>query len=580
MIQMWQRASAKARWALVVAVGALILAAINVWWFETYRHGYPFDIDEAGYTTFGLIDYLGLKYNGIHGWWSAIQGQPTFAPLVPALTSLVVYVKPGLMDGFAVLSGFLVVLAMATYGTGVRLVGPRLGALAALVTAALPGAFTFSREYIYALPVAALLVCAVYALLRSDGLRIRRWAIACGVAIGLMLLARTMAIAYVPGVLVAALTVLIARGHNDFAKRIVNLALLVAVAVGVAAIWYARNLQSVIKYLTNYGYGSQSRFYGAKHSLISWGRLRTVADRLVASDLLFPLALLFSAALVALLVVVIRRLRPPRTRWAVLKHLAATDALSVALVFLVGYGALMSSQNGGDGFTFPLAALLPVLAVLALRSFPSALVPSIAALGLITAVNLVSTSDIWAAASHPRLLSVPLIDESFLVTNGVPNAVEQFREQVPGPESIFDAQDSRWLRADKMVANALAALYGPDGEAPVVAFASRSRALNTNTVQLASVMKYNRGIPFNQFLAEPNDSVATYVKQLTNPDPEVAAGIPTVLITTSRNTGDFSPVVTQTFAETAARRVGFRKIRTMTMPDGRDLYIWQKDGRR
>ena len=87
----------------------------------------------------------------------------------------------------------MVLLTFATYGIGERLAGPRLGALAALVVATSHGTFIFAREYIFALPTAALLACAMYALLRSERLEIRRWAIACGAALGLMVLARTMA---------------------------------------------------------------------------------------------------------------------------------------------------------------------------------------------------------------------------------------------------------------------------------------------------------------------------------------------------------------------------------------------------
>ena len=32
------------RWALIVAIGCLVMAAINVWWIATYRHGYPMDV--------------------------------------------------------------------------------------------------------------------------------------------------------------------------------------------------------------------------------------------------------------------------------------------------------------------------------------------------------------------------------------------------------------------------------------------------------------------------------------------------------------------------------------------------------
>ena len=107
------------------------------------------------------------------------------------------------------------------------------------------------------------------------------------------------------------------------------------------------------------------------------------------------------AGLIALAVVLVKRLRPSDGRRTELERLARSDALSVALVFVVGYAGLMSSKNGGDGFTFPLAALLPALAVLALRRFPAAFKPAVAALVLVATVNLVSTSTIWAPASAP-----------------------------------------------------------------------------------------------------------------------------------------------------------------------------------
>ncbi len=572
---MWQRASAAQRWALVVAVGALVLAALNVWWFFTYRQGFPFDIDEAGYTTFGLVDYLALKSGGLSSWWDAIQNQPTFAPLVPALTSLVVFIKPGTLNGFLVLTGFMVVLVMAVYGIAGRLAGPRLGAVAALVTATLPGAFAFSREYVYAMPVAAFLACAVYALMLSDGLRRRRWVIACGVAIGLMLLSRTMAITYVPGVLLAAVIVAFVRGRDELGRRFLNLALLLVSAIVVAATWYARNLQSVIDYLTDYGYGRKSQFYGQDHTLISWGRLRSVAEHMTAEDFFLPLAIVLSAGLIALVVVVARRLQPEGSRRAELKRLAGTDALSVALVLVVGYAGLMSSQNGGNGFTFPLAALLPALAIVALRHFPSAFKPTVAALALIAVVNVVSTATIWAPASQTRLVSLPGVGESLPITKGVPKAVFAIRAQVPGPESIFDQQDARWPQADVEVADILTRLSRSSEETPIIAYASRNRALNTNTVQLATVVKYHQGLPLIQLEAEPNDSVKAYIDQMTDPE----SGIATVLITMSRNTDDFPPVITQSYAETAARRLGFHRIRQLKLPDGRILYVWQKPWR-
>jgi hypothetical protein len=483
-------------------------------------------------------------------------------------------VKPGILDGFLTLTVFMVVLVMVVYAIGERLAGPRLGALAAIVTATLPGTFAFAREYVFALPTATFLACAAYAVLRSDGMRSRRWAIACGMAIGLMLLSRTMAISYVPGVLAAALIPLVIRGRGagDLGRRFLNLGLLVVAVVAVAATWYARNLPSVVDYLTNYGYGKQSQNYGHEHALISWGRLRSVAEHMIGQDLFLPLATLFAAALIALAVVAVGRLRPESGRRAEVERILNSDSFGIAIILLVGYGALMTSQNGGDGFTYPLAILLPPLAVLALRSFPRATIPAVTALALVAVVNVVSTSTIWAYASHARTMQVPLLDQGFPLTRGAPNAVSAIRVQVPGPESVFDAGDARWVRADEKVSDMLAQLYGPRNEAPVVAFASRNRALSANSVQLANVEKYHQGIPMIQLEAEPSDSVATYLEELTDP----TTGVATAMVTTSTNKGDFTPLVTQSYAETAARRLGFRKIDSLTLPDGRTLFVWKR----
>jgi len=567
---MWQRASEVQRWALVVAVGALVLVAVDVWWIATYRQGFPLNVDEAGYTSIGVIDWIGLENEGLHGWWEAVQTQTPNAPLLPALTSILLVFKPGVMTGFATLAGFMVILIFAAYGIGARLAGPRLGALAALVTGVLPGTIVFAREYVFALPTAAMLALAVFALLRSDGLRLRRWAIACGAALGLMLLSRTMAVAFVPGVLAAAGVTMLVRGRGDYRNRFLNLGLLVLAGAAVAATWYWRNLQPVIDYLTSYGYGNQSQYYGEEASLLSWERLHTVAERMIFDDFLVPIAALVFAGLLAIAVVAGRRLRDSDDRRSELLRLAGSDAFAILLVVGAGYAALTSSQNGGNGFTLPLSVLLPSLAVLSLRFFPVALAPVVALLGVIAVVNLAATSTIWDSVSKPRSVPVPGFGQLPWI-GGIPHTVGAIRVQVPGSLSHFDERDRGWTRIDMELADELGTL-GADGLPPVVAFGSRNRLISTNSVGLAAVLKAHRGIPFAQLNAEPSDSVATYKHQLSAPE----FGQPTVLITMSRNTEDFPPLVTQSYAETAAKQLDFRKVRSFKLPDGRELYVWQK----
>src|SRR5680860_708035 len=237
-----------------------------------------------------------------------------------------------------------------------------------------------------------------------------------------------------------------------------------------------------------------------------------------------------------------------------------------------GYVALTSSQNGGNGFTFPLAVLLPPLAVLALRRFRVATAPTVVAVAAIAALNLAATSTLWDDVAKPRLVGVPGFGELPWV-NGTPHAIAAIRAQVPGPDVRFVERDEGWTEADAALAGLLLRLRGPDDTPPVTAFASRHRAISSNSVQLAALAEFQRGIPFAQLNAEPRDSIGIYVEQLDNPGFE-----PPVLSTMDRNTDDFEPLVTQAYAEAAALRLGFRKVSAMTLPDGRRMRIWVKQG--
>ncbi len=563
------------RWLAIVALGMFALVAFDLWWVTVYRHNYPLTIDEAGYIAFALADHAGFQSGGVHGWWESFQSHAPYAPLVPAVTSFLYVVKAGVLEGFGVLIGFMALLTFATYGIGERLAGPRLGALAALVVAIAPGTFVFTREYVFAIAVAALLSSAVYALLRSDGLRSRTWAVASGVTLGLMLLARTMTIAFLPAVFVAAVASALMKARYDerhsghLADRAVNLALMAVTTAAVAATWYARNFQVVFDYLTSYGYGSKSSYYGSDHSLLSWTRWRDVADRMTTTDLLVPLGALLLVGLLALAVLTVHRLLAAEDRRAVLVAIAKSDAFSVAIVFAICYVVLTSSRNGGEGFTFPISVLLPPLAVMALRRARIGIAAlAVGAVLVIGGLSVASNTNLSDSLAKSREVSVPGFG-SLPWIDGTPHAIRAIRAQVPGPASRFAARDRAWYEANQAVAEEVFRLEEAGAPQPV-AFSSHNVALNTSSVLLAGELVRRTEIWFAQLTPEPDDSVATYERELSSAE----FGMPGILVTMSRNTGDFDPLITQHYAEKAARRVGFHKVRTMTLPDGRLLRLW------
>jgi 4-amino-4-deoxy-L-arabinose transferase-like glycosyltransferase len=563
------------RWALIVALGCVAMAAINVWWVATYRHGYPMDVDENGYTMIGIINFLGFENNGLSGWWESVQNQTPNAPLLPALTSIVmIVIKPGILQGFGVLIAFGALLTLATYGIGERLAGPRLGALAALAVGTSQGIFVFTHEYIFALPTAAFLSCSVYALIRSEGMLRRRWAIACGAAIGLMLLSRTMAVAFLPGLGVAAVLGIALNYRDELKQRLLNLGLLAVSGVLVAATWYWENFGPVYDYLTEFGYGSQAKNFGESSSTLSWERFKSVAEKIIQGDLLVPMSLLVVVGLVACAVAVAQRLRAAENLEAEALRILGSNAMALFIVAAAGFGALMSSQNGGFGFTFPVAMLLPPLAVVALRFYRAAIVPATVVVVAIAAVNLLANSNISDSISEPRLVEVPAFGEMPWIS-GEPAAVGNVRQQAPGPRTRFTDEDEGYVAVDKEMAKVLLSEIAPEGEPRLVAFASRNRVVSTNSIGLAGVVDHREGIPFTQLLAEP-DSVAHYEEQITGPE----LGEPTTVVTTSTEEGDFEPLVTQAKVEIALKNLDFRLVRQVPMPDGRRLRVWVWNGKR
>lgn len=552
------------RWPLLVLGLSVILALATLFWADARRLGYPLDIDEAGYMSIAENDRIGFQSKGVHGWVDSVLDQAPFAPLVPAMTSPLLVIDQSTIQGFVVLAFFLVLLAIAVYGIGERLSGPRLGALAAIVVASMPGVADFSRIYVFALPAAALLACAVLAVLRAERLQRSAWAIAAGVALGAMLLTRTMTIAFVPGIIVAAVVPLACRPASGLRRGLINLCLLCLAAFAVAAPWYLPNLDAIVEYLTEFGYGERSAEYGASHTVLSWNWWTDVFSRIASKDLFLLLSALVVAGIAIGLVAAVRRIADADDRRSALRDLLASDASVVAIVAVSAYVALSSSRNVGLGFTLPLSVLLVPLAVQALRRHPRATAPTVVALAVIAVVNLTSAFTFSESLSRVRVVDVPGLGGIPLV-DGRPIAVEQIRIQVPGPETHFDDNDRGYLRVDNELAQTFVSK-----NAPVVAFGSRNRVVNTNTAMLAALRDYNVLIPMAQLLATNGPTAKDFADHLTNP----LYGIPQIVITTSTSARDFEPRVNQATVEAAARSLGMRIIRTLPFPDGRSMRVW------
>jgi hypothetical protein len=477
--------------------------------------------------------------------------------------------RTSILASYAIELGFVILLAAACYGVVSRLAGPRIGSVAAIATLSAPGVIGFSREYMFALPSAALLTCAVYSLLRSEGLRSSRWAVALGASLGLMLLARTMTIAILPAVLLAGVVRAVTVEHARL-RSLVNLVLACAVGFAIAGVWYLPNLSPVFHYLTDYGYGVRSGEFGTAYSVASWAWWTRELHTLFAEDLYAPLGLVVLAGVVVAAADAMRGLRAAGDRAAALLAAARSDAAIIVIVLAGGYLALSSSRNRGSGFALMLVPLIVTLAALPLRRAARALPAVAAVLGAIAIVNVLASTDVWRGLSQPRNVDIPALGTTPLI-DGEGHTLAALRLQLPGDHTRFAAAEREWPLVSKRAALFLLDYARVRGRQPIVAFGMRNRVFNTNTVALAARLYYDAALPMAQL--DPRvagDTSSAYASYLADP----LNGQPNFLVTVSSTVGDYSPMVTEARATSAARADGFSPVGSMTLPDGRAVSFW------
>jgi len=212
---------------------------VHVVWLVRFRHSSLTEWDEAGYIQIGVLDRVGLAHGGLVGLVRTVVHQPGEAPLVPLLAVPIYLVAgTGVFQSLFVLPVFFAILVAATYALARTLVAPAWSLLAALAVAGMPAVIDYTRLFHFAVPATACATVALWALLASDGLRRRAYALAAGAFIGLMVLSRTMTLAYLPGFALAAALQLLFR-RETLRMRVTNVVLASVVATAVAATWYA-----------------------------------------------------------------------------------------------------------------------------------------------------------------------------------------------------------------------------------------------------------------------------------------------------------------------------------------------------
>ena len=370
--------------------GLLIgLAAIMVVWLGIDRR--PPEWDHANHLERAVACHRSLAESG-DGWLQEIISESSFyPPIVTCAAGLLYFALPVVpLTAQAVIWAFLVLGTLAVFGLGRRLLGAGAGLLAAFLFATAPFVVFMLLHFQLDLPLAAMVALALYMLVRTEDLSIRRWAFGLGLVLGLGMLTKPPFAAYLSGPLLWVAW----RGLRAPDRRARLLHLLAAVGVGaaVALPWYGPRLVGLPAQFINRSFkqaaeagqapalSSSSLLFYPEWIILQWGLLATalllwgivgLARRPQARGLLwaalapflifvliqnknlrYTLPLLPAAALVAAAGVSVL---PPRLR----------RALSWACV-IVGV-----AQVGAVAFALPPPTLLaPVVSSIAISSPP------------------------------------------------------------------------------------------------------------------------------------------------------------------------------------------------------------------
>jgi 4-amino-4-deoxy-L-arabinose transferase-like glycosyltransferase len=557
--------------ALVAAIVCVTLV-LDVVWLVRFRRGYVTEWDESGYLQFALSNFDALHDHGLWTFAKTVGGRGTFGPLLPFVTSLAYpIVSRGVFGSLLVLPLFFAGLVGAAFGLARQFVSDYWAVLAALTVAAIPAVTDYTRLFHFALPATACMTAALWALVRSNGLRRTRWAVAFGLFVALTLLARTMTVAFLPGFAIAAGAQFLV-GAPDLRVKTRNLAIAAGTAALVAGPWYIRNARSVYDLLLGSGYGEGATPFGHHYPVASWGYW-TKELRLDLSHLWLPLG---GALLLVFLVALAYRAasRPRLSGPSRPQSARAAGLLALALVVLEGYLVLTSSRNEGTAFALPLLPALVILAVAAAASIPTRAV-RVAFASVLVALSIgavIAKSGWFEPLAKVRTVSAPGLG-SVTVTDG--RGIIQLEVAGDGypigrVTQPLPVMQRGWLPLARDVVGWSLHRAEQRGVPLNLTLGLDDRIFGNSRLILAAQLWFHRYLPVDYLNASPGgDSVASYRRQLLSPKPENA------LITGEPPPSGSS--IMRSKVEAAARSLGFVRVRSFKLPDGRTIWAWWRD---
>jgi Dolichyl-phosphate-mannose-protein mannosyltransferase len=576
-------------WQPLTLAGVLcFVVAVNHWWIDTHRTGLPFDIDESGYLQRAFRDGQALHTGGLGGLWTALRLPDPQAPLLPMTAGVIHWITGAGPYGLLNVNQlFYVVAVVATYWAGRSIMNRNWSLVAALMVATVPALVGSSRGFSMAVAATATVTAALAVQLRTE--RFASWwqTLLWGVLLGVASLSRTIVLAFLPGLVIAAVVTLVASRAGR--RQIIHFVAGLAVGLVIAGAWYSATWHLVLRYLTSYGYGSQASRYGASRSVFSMGWWTYRPQLALNEELFVPLALVVLACIGCGVVSwwVRRGNTSERGGWQrrARRFFERPESVAVILV-LWGYLVLSTTQNSGFMFELPLIpAVLVLAALLASRSIGRVRPYLAIACVLAAAVSFAGMSDaLPGVSSGIRSVSMGSFEMTAFDGRGtllsyasgtggacLSHAPCVRSGTMPGETSYL----AQWIAPSQRMATVLHDTAEEHGCDPVVFFAIQDPLFNTNTVDLDFQLTYGRTLPTGLLKPRSPAEAEAPLRQLNDP----ALGQPNLVITGSSPaaSGSFWAHIPRTATIRDVRSDGFVPAADVRLPDGRVMTVWWKD---
>ncbi|MFZ4519708.1 MAG: hypothetical protein ACOYOP_15070, partial [Microthrixaceae bacterium] len=517
-------------------------------WIWTHRRVGAYDPDEAGYIANALRFQRVIDPTAP---WVFVREVVTTGtgPVVPLLSVPLLLLGP--RDPRTVMMiqpVLLVVLAVGTAAVTRRLSGPRAAIAAGLVAATIPTVTLATQSYWLGLGAATCCVLAAWALLASDRLR-NDWTLVFGSLVGLMVMTRTMALGFAPGLFLAA-AVLAGRDRRSWW----GLVKAGAAAAIVAAPWWAINWTGLTKYLLSYGYGPRAGKFGSGGVLERVGfRWQRLTEGIGVGRWLVWLVV------IGLLTSLVRTVLLRRNGGEWPPHLREGLALTAAV--LCGVAALVSTTNNGVWFELPLLVLALALVTAGLARAWWPVQGALGAAAIVLAAATIGQAWWWIGPGPGRLTG------SAHYENGFAQYDPRFG---PTRRDAAAAAARDWSAANTAVARAIAevptGVYGT-----YVVMSGNMQLLNSNSVGMAAELDGRPAV-----ISIPDTYAPERVlREDLRPFPTGAGGdgIEKVVVIARHRQTLFTPDERVDRFDRLATELGWREWRTVRMPDGGEVAI-------